>query len=222
MNGILQYLLSTITSLDKNAMNCAAFLSLAFGLTSYIGQVNALENYYQQSKHRMKPGMFDIVQKRLKSMKSYNFRDSPKNPIEIGGVRTGDLFINGMAVGILRELLSDICDGYIAPRLFSPYQEENFIHEEIVIFKPIEFLELYNITKIPEIKSIIFSPSISCKYKNTINTKILKGGSFYEDPNKFFDDIKNINEVKRLAKKFINKHINIKCYKLPLNINYYL
>ena len=209
MIGILKYILSTIRSFDNDTMNSVAFLSIAFGLVSYRAQINTIENYYKQIKSTIKPEFVSIIQNRINNMKTYNFNQSPHNPIEIQGVRTGDIKINGLSLMIIKELFSGLCDGYIAPRMFSPYQEEGFVHEEIVIFDPknknIEIVDTID-ANVKDISDILTGTHIRIK-QNRIDTKMWAGSmigyKISADPNSFFNNKDDVKEGKRLAKKFI-------------------
>ena len=58
------------------------------------------------------------------------------NPVEPQGVRLGESGLDMEAVLFLREIFSDVADGYIAPALNSPFQLSGTINSEIVVFNP--------------------------------------------------------------------------------------
>lgn len=205
MIGILKHLLSSLTTIDQDCMNFCATLSMSYGLISYRSQIGALLKYYDHMKASIKPDMFEKIKEKIANMQNYNFSNQPHNPIEIQGVRTGDVYLNGLSVSLLKELFSDICDGYVAPRLFSPYQEENFIHEEIVIFDPVRKLEIVEDVNPAQhnISSLFSGPSYTIKKKQFLQEKMYFGGTFktsQDDFNKFFDDKANIKKAKDIVK----------------------
>lgn len=58
------------------------------------------------------------------------------NPAEPQGVRLGESGLDMKAVLFLREVFSDVADGYVAPALRSPFQLSGTINSEIVVFDP--------------------------------------------------------------------------------------
>jgi hypothetical protein len=144
------------------------------------------------------------------------------------GIRIGEIKTDGFVMLILKELFKDICDGYIAPKLISPFHPGDSAHEEIVIFNPSSLVVLdndddtqinkYHINEYKNEKDT----TVSIKYKNFINMKInidkSGGSSVLEDKNTFYTDKKYKKMVKEAtirAKKFvknIKKNIDIKSH----------
>jgi hypothetical protein len=97
-------------------------------------------------------------------------------------------------------LLKDICDGYIAPALVSPFHIGDIAHEEIVIFDPILKLHVIDTLEEPNLKNIteiIYTnnPIISINNKHIIDLRLIIGGANKPaDKNSFFDK-KNKKEI---------------------------
>jgi len=139
---------------------------------------------------------------------------------------------------ILKELFSGIYDGFIAPKIWSPFHTDNYSHEEIVIFDPIKSkLDLYEDTlalgsattkpKLLEIETVLNHNYKSynikdAKYPLKIYSKFKDGGSSSRsrspDRNKFYDDM-NTHDLKEAIKeaKFFKQNVNIEAikYKKP-------
>lgn len=206
--GLLRYILTTVNTMNKEIHKGVAFLSIAFGLISYFGQVNALETLYQSSTNPLAKDKIALMKAGIKKL--------PPHPIEQLGVRTGDSTINGFCVVILKELLSRYCDGYIAPRLESTYEKCGFIHEEIVIFDPLNKLVLIDTKEfdIKDISTIFVGPSVTLQTKRLVGADTLLqragAGIKHDDFNTFFDNKKKVYQAVKLSKKFadqFNPHI---------------
>jgi hypothetical protein len=116
-------------------------------------------------------------------------------------------------------LSKEICDGYIVPRLKSPYHIGDEAHEEIVIFEPSKYLSLVKSTseyldlEPKSINDLIseYSVPVIINKKLTINMKIPKRGGNkeeYIDKNDFFNNKKLCKEAIKSAKKYV-KSLNI-------------
>lgn len=215
MAGLLRYVMSETLVADGDALTCLAYLSMAYGVVSYARQVSLLESYYASVRHKIAdPRMHAVVDKRLDAMKKHSFAGTPHNQIEPQGVRTGDANINGYCVAALGELFGRLCDGYVAPRLRSPYQEEGFVHEEIVVFDPVGKMRLArndDVQPEEEHLSRLFEGVSVPVERGRIRVQVSRGGGkrraggYREDPNAFFDDEDNRKDAERLARAF-RKH----------------
>ena len=78
---------------------------------------------------------YDDVMSRVQGMKMAPVLDI-LSPLEPEGVRIGETFIDANTMLILREIFGDKYDGFIAPRMYSPFHVGGMSHEEIVIFDP--------------------------------------------------------------------------------------
>lgn len=120
------------------------FLMIAYGLVPYNIQLQLFEklNNKMLSIGRITQSLLDELNKIINRMKTFNFDNVPNNPVLTRGVRIGEPFIDMQCLLIIKELFKHVCDGYIVPALISPYHNGNIAHEEIVIFDPVEYLEL--------------------------------------------------------------------------------
>lgn len=119
---------------------------------------------------------------------------------------------------ILREIFGGICDGCIAPRMFSPFHPNNVMHEEIVIFDPKKSLVVYNSHNSANSPGTLPTHHISTQLRGTtvelshhdlsrrvVLAPMQEGGcdSLHAvDRNAWYDDPKNVAEGKRLARAF--------------------
>ena len=217
MKSIISIILDTIKTFNNELNVDTMRLMIAFGITIYPHQIKLLEQYNNMMNIRLRPEYQKIMHDKIEHMKKYNFQDVPHNPVMPNGVRIGETITDGYVMLILKELFKDICDGYIAPKLVSPYHPGNIAHEEIVLFNPKTKISMFNdnnttISKEPITKIIDNTNTIiNINYK-TINLQIrlVKGGNIfaYEDKNTFFYNKKLVKDGIKRAKRFI-KSINI-------------
>ena len=202
----LRLILTTRNS--KTSLQSLFYLTIAFGLCSYKKQVELMEDFLKNNKTNISTEAQNDIQQRLAAMKSYNLSQSPLNPFEPEGVRIAETYIDGHVMLILRELYSGIYDGYIAPRLVSPFHTNNVTHEEIVIFNPIESDMTIYTYKTPPIQTLDIQillgqqlQSFTLSYKHMYHRKIfMKGGTSQikeQDRNAFFDDIQNTRLIQK-------------------------
>jgi hypothetical protein len=235
ITSILSIILNSITPdkinpIEYNEMYIDVMrIMIAFGLTIYPHQLQLFESYNNIMK--INPEAEITLNQKINYMKDYKFNGVPHNPVIPMGVRIGEITTDGYVMSILKELFKDICDGYIAPKLVSPFHPGDSAHEEIVIFDPkykiavlkaedkdITINEYQIKDKINNNKNYTV---LSVEYKNYISTKInmnLSGGGYLEDKNAFYTDKKYkklAKEAAKRAKKFvkiINKNIDIKSH----------
>lgn len=223
LKNLIRLIITSRTSCDKDCMQCIFYLTIAFGLCSYAKQVELLEKYLDYAKDlAVDAQQIQVVKARIDQMKSINLDKTPLNPFEPEGVRVAETYIDGHVVVIIKEMFKDIYDGFISPRLFSPFHEGNVTHEEIVIFNPKDCMEL-NQTKekitIANISDLLnlFSSKVSIKYKTFFNrTIIMRGGASHQDKNTFFDDPQRVNQALSIAKTFTKSYsFSNKAYRKP-------
>ena len=194
-------------------------LALSFGLVSLYKQLNLYKMKYST--------ILDSDLRYKKICKYYNDyercdnitdKEIFQNPIELQGIRIGEVNNDVDSTIILREIFKDFFDGIISPTIFSPYFDENFIPNEILLFNPIDCLiELdslptnivtQNITEIIRDNGIdLFT--IPYFMKNNEVTHFQFGGSknksidYVFEKNKLINDSsRNILELKRQGKEF--------------------
>lgn len=113
----------------KTDINTLASTSLAFGLCSLKHQVELLKIKYKNSK--------DFLEEKLKAVSSVL---EPYNIIEQPGYRLGETNNDAFVMGFLKELFSNLIDGFISPRMYSPFHTEKTEHTfnaELIVFDPL-------------------------------------------------------------------------------------
>jgi len=134
IRSILRDLFPQRKSNHKDVIECCNTLALAYGVCSYKRQMELLKK------------RFDNIDKdRLDSLVQYqNFIDSQPtlsgvDPVEAQGVRIAETNNDAEALIFLKEIFGNIVDGYVAPKMHSPYHTEksgNIHPSELVLFDP--------------------------------------------------------------------------------------
>jgi hypothetical protein len=98
--------------------------TVAFGLCSFYHQLRLMKDMYTDSD----PG--------YKAMRKVY----AESDIEQPGVRVAETSNDGWVMAVLRELFDGIADGFISPKLFTPYQfhTDNILHPELIVFNPVK------------------------------------------------------------------------------------
>jgi len=225
-------IISMVLDYSKDKDKCALFM-IVYGLCSYKDQIQMFGNYNKSmiDMGRVKPDVIQILRDKMNYLINFKWDNFNNNPVIPRGIRIGEASLDGQVTIILKEMFQDICDGYIAPRLFSPYHINNIAHEEIVIFNPKK--ELYVVSE--EIKNIniksindrIKENCISIKIdnlnmwmkKNTLNNALTGGNKEYIDKNNYLDELSNKDFKKQTteAKKFVN-NLKVKISTSILNV----
>ena len=148
-----------------------------------------------------------------------------RGPLTKLGFRIALTDVDALVVLFLKELFGDYCDGYIAPKMFSPLQPEFYINEELVLFdtKKLVVVDSSIIPKKKDIDILLYNFEnilVNFKYQDKLNFKMFmqKGGSrdtrllsLGRDKNEDFYDEKKMKKnnrlVKRLAKKLIKNRV---------------
>lgn len=118
--------------LDKNGnheiiMKGYNKIALSYGLIPLHNQLilyknkyyHDLYNYYKYQK------MLEYYQKSVKN----NYYNNE-------GIRIGEVNNDVESTFILQEIFQSYCDGFIIPRMFSPYFTNNYIENELLLFNP--------------------------------------------------------------------------------------
>lgn len=164
MRVLLSRLIST-NSHDK-AIQSLASIMLSFGLCSLGHQIELIKMRYKdlnKSTHEYKQ-----IQESINAMEKYY---KPSNIIEQTGVRVAETTNDVYTMGFLQELFKDIFDGFISPRLYSPFHTEKpdtLMSPEIVIFNP----------KLSGVEELIKYPSPSMVTKIKINDILHRSSSY--------------------------------------------
>ena len=222
-------------------------LSLSFGLVSLYKQLNLYKMRYSED--------INSDTRYEKMMQYYNDYESKKekelfqNPLELQGIRIGEINNDVESTFILKEIFENFFDGIIFPVTFSPYFEDNNIQNEILLFNPINYLIELNI--IPkniisiDMNEHLIKHNINLftipyfikdnettyrQYYNILNNKLNKINYIYEKNNlinKYYTNKKKINDLLIIKnqgiefKKLIEKNIlNNNTKKIRNNIMY--
>jgi hypothetical protein len=210
-------------STDINILNSIQYLMMGLGITTYENQIRMFANMTTRTLENpsFDQSLREQVLAKLKKMFDYR----PKsNPLEAPrGVRIGETTINGKIILIMKELFKNYCDGYIAPQLPSPYHDEGFVHEEIVLFNPKNFIEIYNgnVSDKP-ITDILPNNKINLKF-DKISKTIYTGGAYPIDPNLYFmksnsKEIKQSIKEAKVFSKFLTSNLKKKKESNPKNV----
>lgn len=120
-------------------------IALSYGLISLYKQLNLYKKRYSLS--------LDTDNRYKKIIEYYNDFESKKdkelfqNPLELSGIRIGETNNDVESTFILKEIFGEFFDGFICPTIFSPYFDDNYIPNEILLFNPLE--SVIEIDKIP-------------------------------------------------------------------------
>lgn len=101
----------------------------AFGICSFYHQMQLAKHYFNMTREYVE------IQKMLEYYNSF-----PSKFIELEGVRIAETNNDGQVMVFLSELFKDLCDGFISPRIHTPYHYEKngWMTEEIILFNPIK------------------------------------------------------------------------------------
>ena len=136
---------------DKSLQYLASIM-LSFGLCSLEHQIKLTKMRYS--------GLNKTSNKEIKAsidaLEQYYKRDSI---IEQTGVRIAETTNDTYTMGFLQELFKGVFDGFISPRLYSPFHTEkpkSMMNPEIILFNPKEsgITELSSYPKLSNIKVI--------------------------------------------------------------------
>ena len=200
--------------------------SLALGLVDYKTQVIEFDRIAREQKWIEDPNISNGIN-RMKQFfnDKINTYKMARGPLTKLGFRIALTDVDALVVLFLKELFGDYCDGYIAPKMFSPLQPEFYINEELVLFdtKKLVVVDSSIIPKKKDIDILLYNFEnilVNFKYQDKLNFKMFmqKGGSrdtrllsLGRDKNEDFYDEKKMKKnnrlVKRLAKKLIKNRV---------------
>jgi hypothetical protein len=154
----LKILLSDL--LYGHSGNAVLRSTVAFGLCSFYHQLRLMITLYKDLT-RTDPGY-----KAMLSILNTN------GNLEQPGVRVAETSNDGWVMAFLGEVFDGIADGFIAPRLFTPYQYNtgSYLHPEIVVFNPIKS-GIIQLTSIPRMKDISIPDLINQQYPSPITLR---------------------------------------------------
>lgn len=112
--------------LNERTGNAVLRTTVAFGLCSFYHQLRLMITLYKDIIHT------DPGYNAMKSMLNTN------SILEQPGVRVAETSNDGWVMTFLGEVFDGVADGFIAPKLFTPYQvhTNNHLHPEIIVFNP--------------------------------------------------------------------------------------
>jgi hypothetical protein len=210
MKVILSRLIQMNRDNDKSIQYLAAIV-LSFGLCSLSHQIHLVKLRYSAIKNTD-----ESIKESIKSLQAYY---DPTKLIEQHGVRIAETTNDTYTMGFLQELFKDRFDGFISPRLYSPFHVEKpkkMMSPEIIIFNPkasgIELLEseVKPINKIT-IEKLIYQNHnhiiLENKNKNIISMEFYMYGGKWNNSTKHHYDIieESLNENDKNIHKLYNE-----------------
>jgi hypothetical protein len=113
-------------------------IELSLGLCSFQKQIEILKKLDNTAYPMLSVGI-----KRMEQFQSLDVKPPWVNPVEMRGVRIGIGDIDFQVAIFLRDLLSPIVDGIIAPSLHSPFHDQQYadieysmMYQELLLFHP--------------------------------------------------------------------------------------
>jgi len=214
--GLLPHIYGSRSNNDPDTIDCIVKLSIAYGTCSYIRQMEMIGQMIEQASDASEKAAVKQCLKRMIDATQHVSRHG--NPITPQGVRIPDTMNDGYTVTILKELFSNIYDGYIAPKMYTPYHPSFNLHEEIVIFDPIssglvsKSIKSHNIieTSIDTVieQSHCFKTNVALGDMFTWalyvpqNQEQKRGGGRIKDRNAFFNDTRRAWKAEVAARAF--------------------
>jgi len=208
--------------------------SFALGLISFKLQIEFFNDYIDIEMIKNKTNKTDEEINFLKGYNNmiyyfdhYNKLELNEKPnildlFEFNDIRIGFTPIDVKVVILLKEIFKNYCDGFIAPKMFSPFHM-NYINEEILIFDPInkiiktdipfnDFENMPIIQKLNDINMKLFK-NISFMHNRINESQVVilekkkkKGGArkdnlkYIEDKNKYMYNL-SIKEYNNLIER---------------------
>lgn len=179
-------------------------LIISFGLCSYRHQINLMKERYRNTISSGTSISHDTI-RRIKNMESYLSNDNLK---EQSGIRVAETINDGFSMALLKELFFGNFDGFISPRLMTPYHNDNnnTLSPELILFNPqdAQLIQLY--TKPSSIITLKWADFIKDKQLIELLHPFSKKIDFYmSGGNKY--TIHRLNEYDKLfhTNKYIQK-----------------
>ena len=195
---------------NADIMKCVFYFTIAFGFCSYKRQVELLKEFLKDNQDSRPRSSLGDVADRIKKMED-EYEKCTSNPFEPEGVRIAETSIDALVMMILNEIFSSEYDGYIAPKMFSPYHNGGMSSEEIVIVDPKASKVEVVLGDLAAVKSVPLQGVFKKLYKTldiSLQLSVLEDCVFKEvDRNIFFESSEYkeaYNEVKRLSEVFVN------------------
>lgn len=123
-----------INKITDKSLNYLASIMISFGICSLKHQIDLIKMRYNNlSKNSSE---YKHIQKSIKEMEKYY---KPTAIIEQTGVRIAETTNDTFTMGFLQELFKGYFDGFISPRMYSPFhieKKDSMMSPEIIIFNP--------------------------------------------------------------------------------------
>ena len=189
-------------------------LSLSYGFISLYKQLNLYKMRYSS--------ILNTDTRYKKMIEYYNDYESKKdkelfqNPLELEGIRIGEINNDVESTFILKEIFEDFFDGFICPTIFSPYFDDYNIPNEILLFNPkntiIEIDGIPNNSETININEIFTIPFFM---KNNETTYFQHGGKknkidYIFEKNNLIINKKIVKHLKKQGNEFKKNMINNK------------
>jgi len=217
---------------DSEYINSVTILTISLGLCELPIQIHLLDNFLKNNNIN-DVNIINGYSRLVEYLEAYKM-----NKQDILGASGSLYWKKGVRIGLtdidiemtilLKELFSDYCDGYIAPQLFSPIQNNFFMHEEVVIFDAPKCLDVIDEPNKEDIMFHHISSLIAQHYKSftfkyhtnnylKFKSNMVGGYTFQiEDRNMYCKNIKKfLKSAKKFARKFVKKNI-LPSQKLPV------
>ena len=204
----------TSNTMRNQFMHCVELITIAFGLCSYQFQIELLSKYIDRVEHLADDkNAIIFIRQQIEKLKDAN-PTHMLNPLEPEGVRIAETNIDRSVMFIIKELFGKVYDGYIAPKMYSPFHVGNASHEEILIFDPIKSGLVVSIKEDDVVKEPISNILLTFNviefedvhFKRSVYAA-KTGGGFYKNKNRndMFQDTKKVKEAAKLATFFSSK-----------------
>jgi hypothetical protein len=151
---------------SEKGIQYLASIMFSFGLCSLGHQIELLKMRYKPLNKTSEN--YKNINNSIKEMEKYY---KPGKLIEQTGVRIAETTNDIFTMGFLQELFKGVFDGFISPRLYSPFHIEkdgSLMSPEIILFNPIE----------SGIKELSLYPQLTSIKKISINELIYKNNGY--------------------------------------------
>jgi hypothetical protein len=182
MKNIIRDLFVQRKSNAQDVIQTCFTLALSYGICSLEKQLSLLKMRFP----KLNDDGLSNLEKFLQDNKE-NHTMKHIDPVELQGVRIGMTDNDAEAVMILKEIFGSLVDGYVAPRMFSPFHYQTYYNcAEIVLFEPVKVLKQitnsnikYNIHRV-KLSDLFTKETLRFPMKGMIDTQIhfeqLQGG----------------------------------------------
>ena len=135
MIAAIRIMFAERTRVDEESDSAIRTISLAYGVCSLNAQIDLSRNRYREALTNGEPGIAASIE----SMQRYlhDNQTRARFPVEVPGVRVAETSNDTDALLVLKRLFTDF-DGYIAPRMLSPFHvdQRGLVPAELVLFEP--------------------------------------------------------------------------------------